>query len=68
MVVLKPETVIRIHRDGVATQDLKGELATATFSGELLGRGEKGLSNPLAPCRGMDDDIVHIQQRLGFEG
>ena len=68
LVVLKPETVISIHRDGVATEDLKGELATATFNGKLLGGGEKGLSNPLAPCRGMYDDIVHIQERLGFEG
>ena len=68
LVVFKPETVVSVHCDGVTTENLESQLAATALDREMLGRCEKGLSNPLAPCRGMYDDIVHIQERLGFEG
>ena len=68
LVVLKPETVVSVHCDGVATEDLKGELATATLNSQLLGCCQQGLSNTLTANLGMHNDVVHIQERLGFEG
>ena len=68
LVVFKPETVVSVHCDGVATEDLEGELATASLNGELLGCRQQGLGNTLTAYPRVHNDIVHIQERLGFEG